>query len=517
MPHVTNMNKRQLYNYGAVTALLLFTRAFAISAPHFVGAVPLVANTILLPIPTSKFIDDTLSSTSTLFTSHNTISSKTPTANVTLFYGSVTTTSAEPIMFAEIKATMMYPSVLLEEVPSIKEVRCSASSIVIVFDSLKGLQETADSWGTSTFILFTYHGSDCNVENERGIYIVRAFATSPDALTVTTFSTKTTFEQATREMSIEWTKPLSTNSMHSSFFGNFPGDLDLKGPKPKPSPLTREFSLVAENPSLSGIFTMSGHAHYSWLEFRFTDFFVDMDLSLLAGVNVALAAGAAFSNEVYSYSPASSVVSAFTIPGILDIGPSLSLTLGVETFVSGEAAIAANMSASSKCHTPAKAEALIIQALTRLNAAVADGNVHLDLVDSGRTTTSGWKPVYTHQTNISAAVQAQLNPYAEVAVEVAINFLKGKLELSSGIRAKPQLLSVFDVTAEFDIGNSADVTMPASKDAACTNGMWHSSAFAFLVTAFVTHLYALEMFRYHAPIYESGCWSWAPEVIEGSS
>jgi hypothetical protein len=48
-------------------------------------------------------------------------------------------------------------------------------------------------------------------------------------------------------------------------------------------------------------------------------------------------------------------------------------------------------------------------------------------------------------------------------------------------------------------------------------GMWYSSAFAFIVTGFVTQFYQIELYRLDTPIYKSGCWSWAPGDVDGIS
>ena len=123
------------------------------------------------------------------------------------------------------------------------------------------------------------------------------------------------------------------------------------------------------------------------MKFKLTKLYIDLDLSLAAATNIKVAAGAAYDNDVYTSTPALVSVSAFSIPGILDVGPILEFSLGVEVMVSGEVDIS-----------------------TDLSATIADGSAHLDLLDSRNTVTSGWVPVYTHETNISIAAEAQVNP-----------------------------------------------------------------------------------------------------------
>jgi hypothetical protein len=134
-------------------------------------------------------------------------------------------------------------------------------------------------------------------------------------------------------------------------------------------------------------------------------------------------------------------------------------------------------------------------------------------LDSSKTVTSGWTPVYTHETNISATVEAQVNPYASLTAAIGVDFLSGVLDLSLGVTARPEFINVFSINGQFDISNSANVTLPAPTEDTCVNGMWYSNAFAFIVTAFATQFYSLELYRLDVPLYKSGCWSWAPGAI----
>ncbi|KAH8591208.1 hypothetical protein B0O99DRAFT_663765 [Bisporella sp. PMI_857] len=412
-----------------------------------------------------------------------------PQTNVTLRYASVNETE----MTAWVNATMKYPSVLLEDIDSITKVDCSTSSVDITFGNTADYEESFATWPSSSFLLFTNHLGDCDTENERGLYVVSRMDFNNDTLTVTASTEKSTFDASCDEMEIAFTKPSSTTTskreVTQTFLGDFPGTLSLSD-----SPTTTKLSISVESPSLGGSLAVSGHLHYSWFHLKPTSFYVDIDLSLSASANVKVVAGLAYDNDVYTFSPASVSVSAFSIPGILDVGPRLEFSLGVEVAVSGEVDISADLSAT-----------------------IADGNIHLDLLDSDKTTTSGWKPVYTHETNISATIEAQVNPFVALTAAIGVDFLSGLLDLSAGVTAKPTLINVFTVNGEFDISNTANVTLPAPTETTCVNGLWFSSAFAFIVDAFVTQFYTVELYRLDVPIYESGCWSWAPGAINGSS
>jgi hypothetical protein len=91
-----------------------------------------------------------------------------------------------------------------------------------------------------------------------------------------------------------------------------------------------------------------------------------VDLALATATYIQVVAGVAYDNDVYTYTPASVSVSAFSMPGIVDVGLILEFSLGVEVMVSEEVDISAD-----------------------LTATLEDGSVHLDFLDSKNTVTSG--------------------------------------------------------------------------------------------------------------------------------
>lgn len=412
----------------------------------------------------------------------------TPTTNVTLLYSGVVDTTA---MYAQINATMAYPSVLLEDIGSVVSVDCSTESVNVTFDSAADFALATAAWGSSAFVLFTNHLGDCDTENERGLYLVESFESDATTFSVIASSTKTTFNNDTAEaMEIGWTKPASvgttkrTTEISETFAASLPAEsfalsTTIDG-------ITPSLSIEASGAELSGSFAMSGHATWTWYKFAFTDFYIDVDLAVSAGLDVAVNASVAYDSDVYTYSPGTLSISAFSIPGILTVGPTLAFSLGVEVAVSGEVEIEANMTAS-----------------------ITDGNVHLDLVDSSLTTTSGWTPVYTYSTNITAAVEAQVNPYVTVTAEIAVDFLSGLLNLSSGVTAEVELLNVFDIEAEISLSNTLGVVIPTSTNDTCINGLWYDSSLEFVVTGFVTEFYSATIYEVNVPIYDTGCWTFA--------
>ena len=407
-------------------------------------------------------------------------SSVTPQASVILRYESISSLA----MLAQVNATMKVPSVLLEDIASVTHVDCADSYVAVTFSESADYLESLAAWSNSTFIMFTNHLGDCDPENERGLYLVDSIASKDATLTITASSIKSGFDSSADELAISWLKPAATTiskrDLLSTILNAFPTSISLTQ-----GDVTETLSITASDTSLTGSFDMSGYLHYDFSEAKFTKFYIDLDLAVDAATNIDVTAKITYDSDVYTYSPLDVSVSAFEITGILSVGPQLSFELGVEVAASGTVEISADVTAT-----------------------LSDGHVYLDLLNSSNAATSGWTPIYTHETNISAAIEAQVNPYVMLTAEIGIDFLNGLLDLSTGVTLKPELINVFDITGQFDISNNDDITFPASTDKVCANSLWFSSDFVFTVTAFVTQFYTVSLYEVEIPLYESGCWSW---------
>ncbi|KAE9363518.1 hypothetical protein N431DRAFT_489432 [Stipitochalara longipes BDJ] len=313
-----------LIQTAALMTVTLSSLSFTAPTTRFPAASQSTSATILLdPISSSDLTPEELNS----FAERAAIPSSSPSAAPVIILSPISESefpSDLETMRALVNATMKHPSILLEDISSIKTVDCSANSVDMVWNSAVDYQQSRDTWPKSTFILLTNHQGDCDTDNERGLYVVDSLTFSNDTLTITAATTKSTFDNSTDEMEIAFTKPV---------------------------PATTK--------------------------------------------------------------------------------------LGVEVMVSGEVDISADLSAT-----------------------IEGGSAHLDLLDSKNTVTSGWTPVYTNQTNISVAAEAQFNPFVELTAEIRVSFLGGKLDLSTGVTARPELINAFDVKMSFDISNSAMLCFP---------------------------------------------------------
>lgn len=143
---------------------------------------------------------------------------------------------------------------------------------------------------------------------------------------------------------------------------------------------------------------------------------------------------------------------------------------------------------------------------TELTAGLTDGNVHLDLLDSALTTTSGWAPTYSAKVNISGEAKAELNPAATLTVEIAINFFGGLLDLSTGLTAAPGFNNSLILTgaAGVDVAGVDNLT----SNGTCNEGLELISEFVFSVKAFATQWFSTTLYSVDIPLLDE-CYSWA--------
>jgi len=447
--------------------------------------------TVLAPISKSDFAAATFGALNSLRKRDEANSTIAPQSNVTLYFASSDTASSNIV--AELNATMKYPSVLLEDITSVTGVDCSTSSVSITFSDAATFASSLELWSAESFLLFTNHLGNCDTDTERGIYLVNGVKSDDTTLVITAESVETTFNNSTETMDISFLTPTTTTAAKrdilSTFIGSFPTSVvvtnDSVTISAKTGPTTESLTITATDTSLTGSLDLAGHISFNFWNSKLTKFYFDLDLSASAATNIDVEITGSYGTGLYTYSPLDLTIAAFSLAGILNIGPQISFELGVEVSAEGSVDIS-----------------------TELTASLADGVVHLDLLDSASSYTSGWTPTFTHDTHITAAVEAQVNPYVKLTAEIGASVLNGLINLAAGISLKPEILNVFDVNGDFEISNTNNITFPASTTTACANGLWFSSSFVFDITAFVTSLYTVTLYEYTKPIYEPGCRSW---------
>jgi hypothetical protein len=142
---------------------------------------------------------------------------------------------------------------------------------------------------------------------------------------------------------------------------------------------------------------------------------------------------------------------------------------------------------------------------TSAGIALADGNVHLDLLDESNTGTSGWKPTYTASAEVSGNATAQFNPTAALTVEISILFFGGLIDLSTGVTATPGFNNSFILSATEGVDLSGLQGLTSS--GTCAEGLELQSNFTFAVEAFATEWWREEVYSVTVPLLDE-CYSW---------
>ncbi|KAH8679955.1 hypothetical protein BGZ60DRAFT_428250 [Tricladium varicosporioides] len=403
-----------------------------------------------------------------------------PTIELELPYKSNTSDS-----HINVNHTMKYPSVLLEAIASVINVDCSADSVAMTFDDSSIFAATQNSWNAQgDFVMVTNHLGDCDEELERGFFLVDTLTWDNSSLTCTAHSHKTnvsttaemtqiTFGKiptsgvAARDIVVDPTYTLNTDI-------SLPASTVLYNYAPY-------LTVTADSAKFESNVTFSGYLAYNWLTLKLDDLYFDIDAAFDASLQVSADVTSSY-NTSFTYSP-STLFYGLSVPGLIELGPELKF------------AVEADISASEA-----------VKLTTGLGIALADGNVHLDLLTGGKTTTSGWVPTYSASADISGQAVASIDPYASLTVEIAINFFGGLVDLSSGITAKPGFQNdfVLSAAAGVDLTGVKNVTSTGT----CAEGLLLSSNFTFAVDAFATQWYNTELYAVTVPIVEE-CFSWA--------
>jgi hypothetical protein len=108
-----------------------------------------------------------------------------PSADVSLHYG------VGQASLVNISLSMNYPSVLLEEIDTVTDVTCTASSVVVTFNSSEAFAVAVSEWVTGNpMVLITNHLGACDAEVERGIFVAETFVSDETHLTISAAAQK---------------------------------------------------------------------------------------------------------------------------------------------------------------------------------------------------------------------------------------------------------------------------------------------------------------------------------------
>ncbi|RAK95872.1 uncharacterized protein BO80DRAFT_505902 [Aspergillus ibericus CBS 121593] len=393
-----------------------------------------------------------------------------PSYNISLYYQAGSQSSAA----AHVDAQMKLPTVVLDNINSISTVDCSTDTVEITYDSAVDYETSISEWSSADLIILTNHEGNCDTENAHGVYVVSSLAYDNDTQTITAQAAESSLREQAAFLSVTFNSTAVASRKRDltiTLSDEWSGDLIN----------TDDLAIDVQEVDLSTTVDLSGGVDFDVSNLTATTLYLELDIALVADVSVSAQAEASYSTNVLSYTFDALSVSAFEIAGILSIGPSLTFGVGVEFAITGEANVTADVSAQ-----------------------IADGRLYLDLLDSSTSSSSGWAPTYNASATLSAEVDAELNPFADVELSIGIDVLDGLLDVSAGIEARAEIVNEFSVEGSVALSTDNGVTVE-NGSGSCENGYWFTSDFTFGVDVFVTDLYSETLYNVTLPIYDTEC------------
>ncbi|EPE02600.1 hypothetical protein F503_06576 [Ophiostoma piceae UAMH 11346] len=414
-----------------------------------------------------------------------------PSNIVSMQYGGADTS------YVNVSLSTTHPAIMLEELSTVSSVDCDDYSVSVAFNNSAAFKEATDEWKlTKDGLLFiTNHLGDCDVELERGFFLADSIASDNKTLTIVAKTTKQQINDTATDIEIHFKGLPQTKVTPATLTSNCTADVASRTKRQivaTPSltiahsvslPPTVLFSeapltLTADKATISASATLSGTIRYSILTFTLKEFTVDFDTSLSTELGLDLVLTGAY-NATPKYSAPALEYDVISVPGILTIGPELLFDVGVAVAV--DAALAAT---------------------AKVGASITDGNVHIDVLNQGLTTTSGWVPEFTHSVNISENAHASIDPFVDVTVGIACKILDGLLDLSVALEAQPRFNNEFILAAtQSESGNATSTAITTGGGSgSCANGVEVVSDFQFSLIAIVTQFWSDTIYSVNVPV-----------------
>jgi hypothetical protein len=253
-------------------------------------------------------------------------------------------------------------------------------------------------------------------------------------------------------------------------------------------------NVVANTASFTSSAAFKGRLSYNFWKVKVEELYFDINVAFDANLRLTADINAAY-NGAFTFAPDVLKVAPVNIPGVLVLGPSLNFAIGIQ--------IGAVADVTVKTHT---------------EVTLVNGLAHVDLLKQANTITSGWVPAYVAEASADAGAAVDLNPFVQLGVELAVSFLGGLLDLSSGIKANATLTNQLIIGAAAGAGASTSgttVTLPSGTvDGVCQNGFEYKSDFIFGVVGYVTQFYSATLYSVKVPVFDK-CWAWVTPAKRG--
>ncbi|KAK8117762.1 uncharacterized protein PG998_006043 [Apiospora kogelbergensis] len=382
-----------------------------------------------------------------------------PSANVSLYYGAAQgsdfrDTNSNGNGLVNLTLAVSTGAVALEYIDSVSKVDCSDDSLTVSFSDDEAWKAAFDSWSSlETLFMITNHLGNCDVEFERGFFKVDKVAAGASPNTISCSASKEEMPNIAESCEMTFssipttslTKRLTVDPSASFAFNKAWEDVTLYELDPY-------VKIAADEASFAANVTFSGTFKYSFLTWKLEAFYFDIDTALDADLQLSAYVAAGYQNS-FKYAPTSLEYNLVDIPGVVSLGPGVAFGIGLDLATSA----GVNVTAGAGISLPG-------------------GNVHLDLQGGASAATSGWQPQYTSFARISEKGEVQANVSASVTVQLAVKFLGGLIDLSSGLTAEPAFNNHFtlDGAQSADLEHGVD---PLASTDVCGNGVQLKSDF----------------------------------------
>lgn len=237
----------------------------------------------------------------------------------------------------------------------------------------------------------------------------------------------------------------------------------------------------ADSASVTASVTFSGFLDYNILGGKLNQLYVDIDSSIDAEVGVTVAASAEY-RDSFTYSPGELSYMIVDVPGIISLGPELLFAIGLDIDVGAGVTVTGTA-----------------------GAGLQHGRVHLDFLDTSKTSVTPWTPTYNAKLDLSERALAKADTWVDITFQLVVEILGGVVDMSAGLTARPRFNNEFALMASQGVDQNGTVTQP--NELACAQGLSVKSTFSFSLFAFVTKLWSRTVYNTNVPIADK-CYSW---------
>ncbi|KJZ76839.1 hypothetical protein HIM_03716 [Hirsutella minnesotensis 3608] len=334
------------------------------------------------------------------------------TKNITMVWNQTQTGSVE------VKGNMKFPTVMLENIGSIKQVNCDDKTIMITFQDENSRKLANEKWPKTEFLVVTNAQGQCDEPAERGVYLtsnpklaegspVITFDRRRESFNETVDSLEITFDSVSSPTQVQKRAEFDINKVLNHSFA-------IPNVELSAADLPVLVEVLPGQASFDMVFTGKVKTEGS----KVTECFFDVKTKGDVSMGVAVAMQKEFKkdfNQPFGKIP----LSPFNIPGILNIGPAIEPSVGFELVGTGN-----------------------VKAEFEVKAGYKETQFHLDVLDRSKTFSTPFEPFFNGSANIGASVKLEANPYLDVKFSLEIDTPAGgaRAGLGSTLKLKNSLL-----------------------------------------------------------------------------